>query len=52
MVARFGFAREGELELSRLMTLGVVLPTVVSFIEGVVFLCTSDESFARRYNQR
>lgn len=52
MVARFVFAEAGALKLSHLMTIGVVLPTLVSFIEGVVFLCTSDESFAQRYNRR
>ncbi|MDB5341233.1 MAG: hypothetical protein JWN70_6852 [Planctomycetaceae bacterium] len=28
------------------------LPTLFSFVEGIVFLCTSDVSFARRYNHR
>lgn len=44
--------RGGELQLQRICALGVALPGVFAFVEGVVFLCMSDAAFARKYNQQ
>ena len=52
MVAFVGFLVNGAGLAALLSLLATGLPTVVSFIEGVVFLCTSDADFARRYNPR
>ncbi|MCR8657829.1 TM2 domain-containing protein [Paenibacillus endoradicis] len=28
------------------------IPAVIGFIEGIIYLCTSDEKFARKYGKR
>ncbi|HIW31308.1 MAG TPA: TM2 domain-containing protein [Candidatus Paenibacillus intestinavium] len=28
------------------------IPAIVGFIEGIIYLCTSDENFARKYGKR
>ena len=44
--------REGEFELARFIAWGIILPSIISFVEGVFFLCMSDVTFAQKYNQR
>ncbi len=48
----FVFALAGLRPLALLFFLGAGLPALAAFIEGVVFLCMSDESFSRRHRRR
>lgn len=44
--------RRAEFDVANLMIALSAVPTLIAFIEGIVFLCTSDTSFARKHNSK
>ena len=44
--------KRGELDVAMLMASLSSLPGLIAFIEGIVFLCTSDAAFARTHNAK
>ena len=44
--------KRGEFDVAQLMIALSAVPGFIAFIEGIVFLCTSDTSFARTHNSK